>query len=313
MKENVSPVLETGKALPKVKSKVIRNVAWVDRLAPYLFISPFILFFLALFIGPSIYSLVLSFFRYKGYGDATFVGIANYVSILQYHVFWTELVNTIFYWLVHVIPLMVGAFLLAVLVRSKFIKGQRFFKPVLFVPNIVATVAAALVFQSLFGTQYGVINKLLGTQIDWLHDPTITKFVVVLLLIWKGLGWWFIIFLVGLTSINPELEEAATVDGASVRQRLVYIVIPLMRNIFLFAFVIDAINSLRMFTEPNVLVGRSGQLADPEVAPLLNLLISNLRGASFGQASAVGWILFVLTLGITLIQFRILRSSDEER
>ncbi len=246
-----------------------RKIRWGDALAPYLFISPFILAWLTLFIGPAIYSLILSFYRYKGYGTATFLGFQNYRSILTYHVFWTMLGNTIFYWLAHVIPLMVFAFLLAVLVRSKLVRWKSFFKPVIFLPNVIAVVASALVFQSLFGTQYGVLNSLLGAQIPWLQDPKLTRYVVVLLLVWRGVGWWFVIFLAGLTAINTEVEEAALVDGASAWQQMRHITLPLMRNTFLFAFVMDAISSFRLFTEVNVLVGTGGGLAPVAVAPIL--------------------------------------------
>jgi ABC-type sugar transport system permease subunit len=284
---------------------------WRERIVPYLFISRFILSFLILFLGPALYSLVLSFFRYKGYGEAQFLGVDNYVSILSYHVFWTALRNTIFYWLAHVFPLMILAFLLAVLVRSKLIGGKGFWKPVLFLPNIVAVVASALVFQSLFGTKYGVINTLIGAEIPWLQDYNLTRWVVVLLMVWRGIGWWFVIYLAGLTAINPEVEEAATMDGASNWQRLRYIIIPLMRNTFLFAFVIDAISSLRMFAEPNVLVGTGGALAPNEVAPVVNLLLTNLRGGRFGASAAVGWILFILTVTVSLLQFRVFRRKEE--
>lgn len=289
-----------------------RRIRWGDALAPYLFISPFILSFLVLFVGPALYSFVLSFFRYKGYGAARFLGFANYQTTLEYHVFWTMLKNTLIYWLAHILPLMTFAFLLAVLIRSKLVKGKSFYKPVIFLPNVVSTVAAALVFQSLFGTKYGVINKLLGMEIPWLQDMTLVKYVVILLLVWRSAGWWFVIYLAGLTSINPELEEAALVDGASTWQRLRYITIPLMRNTFLFAFVIDAIGSFRLFAEPNVLVARGGSLAPPDMAPLLNLLLTNLRNGRFGLSASVGWILFVLVVVISYLQFRIFRETSEE-
>lgn len=284
---------------------------WRERIVPYIFISPFIFSFFVLFLGPALYSLVLSFFRYRGYGDATFIGLDNYRSLVTYHVFWTTLRNTLFYWIAHVFPLMFFAFLLAVLVRSKMIKGKGFWKPVIFLPNIVAVVASALIFQSLFGTRYGVINSLIGMEIPWLQDYNLTRWVVVLLLVWRGVGWWFVIFLAGLTAINPEVEEAALVDGATNTQRLRHVTIPLMRNTFLFAFVIDAISSLRMFAEPNVLVGIGGSLAPNDVAPILNLLLSNLRGGRFGTSAAVGWILFFLTVTISLLQFRIFRTGTD--
>ncbi len=301
---------ESQRAAVGVKRR--RKIRWGDVLAPYLFVSPFLLSFLLLFLGPALYSLGLSFFRYKGYGSAKYMGLNNYNAIFQFHVFWTTLQNTIFYWIAHVLPLMVIAFLLAVLVRSRLVRWKSFWKPVIFLPNIMAVVASALIFQSLFGTQYGVINTLLGLKIPWLQDASLTRMIVVILIIWRSMGWWFVIFLAGLTAINPEIDDAAVVDGASTWQAIRYVTIPLMRNTFLFAFVIDAIDSFRLFTEPNVLVAQGGSLAPTDVAPLLNLLLSNLRSGRFGMSAAVGWILFVLVVAVSLVQFRIFRRTSEE-
>lgn len=303
---------EAAPAPTTVRVPKIRNARVIDTLAPYLFIAPFIISFVVLFLGPALYSLILSFFRYKGYGTATFIGLANYQATLDYHVFWTMLGNTVFYWLSHVIPLMALAFFLAVLVRSKLVIGKSFFKPIIFLPNIVAVVAISLIFQNFFGTQYGVINKLLGTQIPWLQDNTLAKVVIVVLLVWRNVGFWFVVFLAGLTSINPEVEEASRVDGATTWQQLIHITIPLMRNIFLFAIVIDAIGSFQLFTEPNVLLARGGSLAPVDTAPLLNLLVVNLRSGNFGQAAAVGWILFVLIGIASFLQFRLFSERPQK-
>lgn len=301
---------DIGEAVaPRRAVRTRRRRHWGDLLAPYLFISPFIVAFVVLFLGPALYSLWLSFYRYKGYGTAKFIGWSNYEATLNYHAFWSALGNTVFYWLAHVIPMMLIAFLVAVFVRSKFVPFKGVVKPILFLPHIVAIVASALVFQSLFGTQYGVINSLIGAKIPWLQDMGLARWVVVIVLIWRSIGFWFVVFLAGLTSISPEIEDAARVDGATALQRLRYITIPMMRNIFLFAFVIDAINSFQLFTEPNVLMGRAGTLATEEVEPLLNLLVINLKSGNFGQASAVSWILFLLIAVASFIQFRMFRSE----
>lgn len=283
-----------------------------DSLVPYLFISPFLFFFLALFLGPSLYSFYLSFFRYAGYGVSTWVGLDNYLAVLNYPVFWTEIWNTLFYWFAHAIPMMVFAFGIAVLVNSKLVRFKNIFKPLIFMPQIIATVVAALVFQNFFGTQYGILNRMLGMEIPWLTNMDLARWVIVALLIWRGMGYWFVIFLAGLTSINPEVMEAATIDGVSTWQRLIYVTIPLMRNSLLFAFVVDAIVTMRLFTEPNVLVGKAGALASVEVAPVLNLVIENIRSARFGMAAATGWSLFILIAVISWVQFRMFQQEEEK-
>ncbi|QBD82850.1 sugar ABC transporter permease [Ktedonosporobacter rubrisoli] len=299
-KETLHPSSGTKRRVPRFRQR--------EAILAYLFVSPFILAFLLFQLGPDIYSFVLSFYHYKGYGTATPVGFSNYLAVLQYHVFWQELGNTIFYWLAHALPLIPLSFLLAMLVRSKFIKGQSFWKPVIFLPQVIATVASALVFQALFSTEYGIVNQLLHTKIHWLQDYALARWAIIFLLIWRGLGFWFVVFLAGLSSIDPSLEEAAIVDGATLWQRIRYVIVPLMSNVFLFAFVIDAIGSLRLFAEANVLVSGAGQ-ADPSVAPMLNLLVGNLQNGEFGQSAAIGWILFVLTILVAALQFSSFRAS----
>jgi ABC-type sugar transport system permease subunit len=286
-----------------------RRRHWRRALIPYLFIAPFIAFFFIFNVYPDGYALVLSFYRYRGYGAMRYIAWDNYSAILHYHVFWTELQNTIFYWLAHAIPLIPLSFLLALLVRSKLIRGQRFIKPIIFMPQVIAIVAATLVFQNLFSTQYGAINSIFHTKIEWLQNYDIARWIIVVLLIWRGLGFWFVVFLAGLTSINPELEEAAIVDGASTWDRTIYLIVPLLRNVFLFAFVIDAINSMALFTEPNILTA-GPNIADPHVAPMLTLLVSNMNDGDFGQAAATGWLLFAVTLVISVAQFLVFRSSE---
>ncbi len=277
---------------------------------PYLFISPFLVFFVVFFLGPAVYAFFLSFFRYPGYGAAQFVGPQNYIAILNYPVFWIEIRNTIFYWIVHALPMMAIAFFLALLINTKSVPFKRFFKPALFVPQIVATVAAGLLFQNFFGTQYGILNSLLGLEIPWTQDMGLARLTTVLLLVWRGLGYWLVIFLAGMTSINPEIMEAAIVDGANAWQRLVKVTVPLMRNTFLFAFVIDAIVTFRLFAEPNILGGRAGTLAPVEMAPIINLVVESLQNAQFGRAAAVGWLLFVLIAAVSWFQFRLLQEKE---
>ena len=298
-------MLQKKSRVPKKRAK-----NWKRLLAPYLFLLPFFLLFIVLTIGPYFYAFGLSFFRYRGYGSATFLGFANYLSVLRYHVFWTELGNTLFYWAAHTFPLTVISFLLACLVRWKLIRGAKFFKPIIFLPNVFAIVAVSLVFQNLFATQYGVINQFFHTTLPWLESASLSRWVVVLLLIWRNLGFWFVVFLAGLTTISPELDEAATIDGATVWQRLRFVTLPLMRPIFFFAFIYDAITSMRLYTEPNVLTA-GGSLAQPGAAPVLNLLVTNLNAGNFGESSAVGWLLFLVTIGVAGVIFGLFRLTGE--
>lgn len=297
------------KALTQQAMKKSRRV---DKLVPFLFVSPFILAFLVLFLGPALYALVVSFFRYAGYGSMTFIGLYNYFATLQYRLFWMGLRNTVFYWIAHDIPMMSIAFGLALIISSKYIEFKRFFKPMIYMPQLVTSVASALIFSSFFGLEYGVLNRLLGMKIPWLIDVNYARWAVVILLVWHGIGYWFIVYLAGLTSINPEIIEASIVDGANSWQRLLTVIVPLMKNTLIFAFVVDAIGSLRIFTEPNVLMAQRGGMAPYEIAPVVNVMFSSLGAGRFGQAAAVGWIMFLVTMGASFAQIKLLNRLNKE-
>jgi ABC-type sugar transport system permease subunit len=285
------------------------------RLKGYAFIAPFLLLFICFSAFPDVYTLVLSFQHYAGYGAATAAGLQNYDALLHYPVFWTELENTLEYWVLHAVILIPVAFVLALVVRSRSVRGKSTWRAIIFLPQVMSIVAVTLAFQVMFASPYGAINHLLGLHVAWLTDFAITKWVVVALLVWQGLGFWFVVFLSGLTSIDPAVEEAAMIDGAGVVRRAISIVAPLMKNVFLFAVVIDAITSMALYTQPTVLAASQGVL-DPSVAPLSSLVVVNLQSSSFGQSAAAGWLLFLLTIIVSVAvfgSFRLFGRSEPGR
>ena len=278
---------------------------------PFVLLTPFFITFLLFFAFPAIYSLILSLYNYRGYGEAKFVGFGNYIALINYGAFWKSVSNTFFYFIMHFIPVMLGALLLAFAVQSKAIGNRRkFFKPLIFLPQIVPVIATALIFRIIFATRSGVVNQLFGMETRWLEDVSILRWVIVLMVIWRATGWFMVVFLAGLTTISSDLYEAAVLDGATTRQKLVYITIPLMRPFFLFAFIMDTISSLKIFVEPNILW--PAQANPPsDVAPIINMITQGIRGGNFGLASAAGWLLFLLVLAVSLVQLYLLRNRDK--
>lgn len=282
------------------------------RYIPYLLILPFMVSFVVFFIVPTVYSFSLSFARYPGYGPVNWIGWRNYYNILHYSRFWDALGRTLFYWIAKFIPVTVISFMIAVCLKSKIVqKSSRFYKPILFLPQVCAVTASALIFGLIFANQGGVINSLFGTSVAWLESPVWSKWVVLLLMTWRGVGWFMVVYLSGLTSIDPTIYEAATIDGASATQSMFRITIPLMKQTFLFAFIMDAISSLRMYTEAAVLTGTAGGNAKPVAEGLLNLMMSNLNSGNFGMACAYGWIIFLIVLVISMGIFATLKEKEE--
>ena len=281
-----------------------------EKLVPYLFILPFILSFLVFFVFPAGYSLVLSFFKYRGYGKATFVGVGNYNSLLHYSAFWKAIGNTLFYFLMHLVPVMGFAFLFAILLQNEKLGRMRsVYKPILFMPQVVPVMASVLTFRVIFATNTGAVNQMLGLSIAWLEDPRFVRWTVVAYSIWRSTGWFMIIYLAGLTTIDPSLYEAAILDGATALQRIAYITIPLLRSIFIFAFIMDAISSFKVFTEVNVLIAGTGN-APTHAAPIMNLVTNNMKNGNFGMASAAGWLLFIMIMAVSMLELLLMREKD---
>lgn len=280
-----------------------------EKAVPYLFIMPFLLSFIAFFLYPTIFSLVLSLMKYKGYGAMQYVGFQNYERLFTYRTMWNCMLNTLEYFAFSFIPVMIMAFLLAVIVRSKSItRFQKIYKPLIFLPQVCAVVASALVFKVIFGSQVGVVNQILGTNIPFLSDSKLMKIPVVSMIVWRHTGWYFIIFLSGLTTIDSEVLEASIVDGANSVQNLFYIIIPIMKPIFKLTFITYAIGALKLYTEPNLII--SNEEAPLIVAPYINLITSNIKGGVFGMASAAGWFLVVIILMISLFQMRLFKEES---
>ena len=205
---------------------------------------------------------------------------------------------------------MVGAFVSALILSSKRMQRvQKIFKPLLFLPQVVPVMATALVFRVIFATHTGVINQMLNLSVPWLEDTTLMRLCVLVLVIWRSTGWFMVIFLAGLTTINADLYEAATLDGATFFQHTIRITLPLMKPIFLFAFIMDAISSFKLYTEVNVMIAGTAN-AHTDAATIMNMITQNLENGNFGGASAAGWLLFIMIAVVSIVEQRLLRSED---
>lgn len=270
--------------------------------AAYLYIAPFILLHVIMTLAPAAYSLILSLFQYRGYGEARFIGLQNYANLFKMQSTWRQLGNTMFYYVGHLVPCLLFGFCLAYAVYSKLHNSrlQRVFKPIFYLPQICSTVACALVFNIIFGTNVGVINQLLGTQIPFLTDVGLLKIPVIIAIIWRTSGWYFLILLSGMTTVNGDLIEASVVDGANAWQQVTRIIIPVMKPIFSFLIITETMSSLKVWTEPNLIAkGLSSTSIPLSASPFVDIIVSKLEGGQYGMACAAGWVLFLLILLFT--------------
>jgi ABC-type sugar transport system permease subunit len=215
-----------------------------------------------------------------------FIGFGNYMALFRFDFFWKSLLNTLFYFVSHSIPVMVISFLLAVAISSKIVGWKNFYKVCFFLPVTMSSVSATLIWKVILSTRTGAINNILGTQIPFLDSTELFRWSVIIIIVWKSVGYNMMIFIAGLTTVNHEIYEAARVDGASTFRSLISITIPIMKPIFLFAVLMDTMSSLKLFTEPRLL--GAVDTISPEANTLVGILVDNMNAGMFGMASALG-------------------------
>jgi len=282
---------------------------WWRRGAPYVFISPFYLVFLAFGLLPIVYSLGVSLYDWRGVTPGSFVGLANYRVLLHDPAFFKALRNTVFVWIGSVPPMIFLALLFAVLLNSRRVRLRGFFRTVYFLPVVTSLVITGLIFSFLLSPTFGVANRLLDPlgigPIDWLSDPHWMKVALVLALLWRWTGNDMVIMLAGLQSIPGDLYEAARVDGADRGQTFRHITVPQLAPITLFVFVTQCVGALQMWEAPLVLTfGGPDNSTRTMVYSLYSDAFGNL---TMGLATAQSVILLVILMALSAFNLRVFR------
>ncbi len=278
---------------------------WLNLRNGLLFTAPGIIGMLWFFAYPIAASFFYSLTSYDGLHSISWVGLSNYVNLFKDDVFWTSLSNTA-YFVVFSVPLnLLGAFLLALLLNQRWIRGLAFFRTIFFIPSILPLVATSVLWIWVFNPQYGLVNTLLGyvgiNGPGWLNDPVWSKPALIIMGLWS-VGGWMVIFLAGLQNVPVEQYEAAQLDGASAWQRLVYITLPFMSPYFLFNAINGLILSFQYFLQPFVMT--QGGPAESTTMYAVYLYQNAFQYYRMGYASAMGWLLFVVIAVFTFILFK---------
>ncbi|HTL41667.1 MAG TPA: sugar ABC transporter permease [Pseudolysinimonas sp.] len=284
---------------------------WRRRVAPYVFVLPFVLVFAAFSIYPMLFTLRLSFTNWHGTGSAQWVGFGNYVYLLTNDRFWASLGNSAVLWLLIIPVQLVIAVLAAVLLNDAKLRLRGFYRTAFIVPFVTPIVAIAQIWVVLFDTGYGAINGLLNLvglpDVGWLTTSEWSKPTLALLFIWKTTGFIIIILLSGLQSIDGAVYEAAAIDGAGRARRLWSITLPLIRRTMMFAIVLQTLAVFQMFVEPYV-VTRGGPYNSTTTAGLY--LYNHITRADLGTGAANSFLLVILVMALSLLFVRLLRAKD---
>ncbi len=291
----------------------------------YLFVLPFVIVFLVFSVYPVLRTLFLSFNTYRGFGEPEWAGLANYKRVLTDKFFWRALGNTVKIWGVNIIVQLGLAFLLTIVfsdIKYK-IKGLPVFRAIYYLPNLIACTSVAFLFKTLLDWKYGSFNQMLiqlgliKTPINWLGQTSTAPMVVALIGAWMWFGNSFIVLMAGVQGIPKDYFEAAAIDGAGRWKVFFKITLPLLKPILLYVFITSLIGGLQLFDLPFLINGVAGASTAGDPGGTLQTAVMYLYKFGFetgqvGYASAIAYTLFFIILVVSVIQFKLLDTKEDE-
>lgn len=287
----------------------------------YIFSIPFVIVYIVFSLYPTIFTTIIGFTDFKGLGRTDFTFLEdpfhNFKLIINNPSFQTSLTNTVRIWLVNFIPQILLALLLTAWFTNnrRKIKGQGFFKVVLYMPNIITQATIAILFSTMFGYPTGPVNSLLqnlgifDSPQNLLLNKTVARGTISFIQFWMWYGSTMIILVSGVLGINPELFEAAEIDGATSRQTFFKITLPNLRTILLFTLVTSLVGGLNMFDIPKLFL--NGSPDNSTLTSSLFIFNQAFQGSYlYNRASAASLIMFVIIAICSASLFFIMRDKD---
>lgn len=280
----------------------VNHILNTEKYAAWLFILPAVTGILIFIIIPIFFSFGLSFARWDLLNPMQFAGLDNYKEILTEPLFGKILLNTVVFAFSTSVLGVIIPIILAVILNSK-IRGSEFFKTAYFLPFITPMIVIGIVWQWIFDPNIGLLNKVLHLHINWLYDPHWAMPALIIVSVWKLIGYNMIIFLASLSGISNSMFEAAKIDGANPFETFLYVTIPLLSPTIFFVVIITAVSSFQIF-DLIYLMTQGGPLDSTNV--LVYAIYKNaFEYFNAGKASAIAYILFVIILILTLIQWNL--------
>lgn len=293
------------------------------RWSPYLYIAPFFVVFAITGLYPLLYTAWVSLHKWHLIGgEQGFVGMQNYVDVVQQPTFWIALRNTFSIFLLSSVPQIIVAVFIAWILDSN-LRAKTFWRMGVLLPYVVAPVAVSMIFTKVFADQSGMANTLLGMigvdPIGWHANAFASHIAIANMVNFRWTGYNALILLAAMQAIPQELYEAATVDGAGRARQFFSVTIPQLRSTIIFVVITSTIGGLQIFDEPRMFDTMGNGGADKQWLTLTMYLYQLGWGPqkSFGRAAAIAWILFLIIILIGMINFaitqRIATSGGDRR
>ena len=282
--------------MKKLFAKFINN----QNYAAWIFILPAILGTFIFIIIPMLCSFGLSFTKWDLLNPVEFVGLENYIQLFNSDLFYKVLTNTVFFALSTSILGVIIPLILASILNSK-IRGSEFYKTAYFLPFITPMVVVGIVWAWIFDPNIGLLNQVLQIHINWLYDSKYAMSALIIVSVWKLIGYNMIIFLSSMSGISQSMFEAAKIDGANAFQTFKNVTIPLLSPTIFFVVIITAISSFQVF-DLIYLMTQGGPFDSTNVL-VYSIYKNAFEYFNIGKASAIAYVLFVIILIFTLLQW----------
>ncbi|MGE6575026.1 carbohydrate ABC transporter permease [Paenibacillus xylanexedens] len=288
---------------------MIKKFVYSQKVAPYVFVLPFILIFLIFWFFPLVNSFVMSFQDRMLGQDPKWIGDANYSKLLTDKVFLTSIKNSVVYMLGTLVLLIPFPMLFAVMINSKLMMGREFFKSSFFLPALTSVAVAGTIFRLTFGEMEGsLMNSFLGLfgvePIKFLKDGNWSMAALLILACWRWTGVNMLYYLSGLKSIDNEYYEAASIDGASAWQKFRTITMPLLKPTTVYVTTISVYAGLAMFTESLMMFNGNKSPQNIGLTIVGYLYRQGIEQNKLGYAAAVGIVLLIIAMVINLTQLK---------
>lgn len=278
---------------------------------PYVFLAPTLIILVTFALAPMIWGFYLAFTDYPILRGPTFIGIENFKRLFADPVFHESLRNTLVY-MAGTVPTRIIIGLGVAMLLNEAIRGRNLLRAMYFFPVVAPLVSVSLLWQWMYHTQFGVINALLSYvgigPIPWLTSSKYAMPSVMIMSVWKTVGWNMVVFLAGLQGISNSIYEAARIDGASRWGQIRYITIPLLRPVILLALVISTIDSSKVFEQVYIMTG--GGPGYSTMTLVQQVFYAAFQTYEMGYAAAISLVLFLLVGVFSVIQFKVVGQED---
>lgn len=278
------------------------NLKQQNTLTAWIFILPAVIGIMIFVLIPVICSFTLSFTEWDLLNEIEFVGISNYKNLLTDTVFFKILINTVVYSISVSVLGVIFPLILASIINEK-IRGSEFYKVSYFIPFITPMIVIALVWQWIFDPNIGCLNQILHLHINWLYDKAYAMPALIIVSVWKLIGYNMIIFLSGFATINQELYEASKIDGASSTDIFRHITLPLLSPTIFFVVVITSISSFQVFDL--IYMMTQGGPEDSTMVLVYSIYKYAFEYFEVGKASAIAYVLFAIIAVLVFCQWKL--------